>query len=192
MALTTIDKTINKKPLIKNNLRLLQRLYSPYILLCIFLGTGLIIWLVFYCISPYWYARDFIEQLTENNINTAQHLIPKNLLQPYQSNASTLQHKTNHWHGAGGKYLQQVWPKVAQQQNMHQLVLLQFNSAPTDTLQRGYTDFPSTFRVSLGKPDNRLWFEWKRDSWTTWHLSGLCVYNPQPFSDVNTCASSSR
>lgn len=163
-------------------------------LLLIFLAISVCIWLVFYCMSPYWYSRNFVDQLSQNNQLVTEQLIPHSLLQPYQADLlATRQLTAQQWQGPGARYLQQVWPTLAEQQNMHQLLLLHVNSAPPDSIKRSYTRFPSRFRLTLGDtPQNTLWFEWQRESWNSWTLSKLCIYNPQPVAEVNNCLSSSR
>jgi hypothetical protein len=165
-----------------------------YGLLFIFLAAGLLVWLVFYCISPYWYSRDFIQHLNQNNLAVAEQQVPLSLLQPYQADMLiTGQLIGQQWQGAGGSYLKTVWPRVAEQQNLHQLMLMHFNSANPDSIQQAYSDFPSRFRLTLGTtPHNTLWFEWQREPWNHWTLSRICIYNPQPVADVNNCLSSSR
>lgn len=174
---------------------LLSKAHLPYRLLFIFLIlSAFILWLVFYCLSPYWYSRDMVHQLSQNNLLAAEQAVPQSLLKPYQANLlATQQLNPQQWHGPGANYLKQVWPKVTEQQNLHQLLLLHFNSAPPDTIKRGYSHFPSRFRLTVGNtPQNTMWFEWQRESWNNWTLSTLCIYNPQPVAEVNSCLSSSR
>lgn len=160
----------------------------------IVLVASVLIWLVFYCISPYWYSRDMVQQLSQNNLAVAEQAIPESLLQPYKADQLATRHLTaKQRQQPGATYLEQVWPKVAAQQNLYQLVLLHFNSAPSDSIKSSYSRFPSRFRLTIGDTaQNTVWFEWQRQSWNHWTLSRLCVYNPQPVAEVNNCLSSSR
>ncbi|XID74441.1 hypothetical protein ACF3NA_07815 [Alkanindiges sp. WGS2144] len=168
-----------------------QRLF--YQLLTLFVATAGLFWLVLYCMSPYWHSTDFVRRLHQSTPIATRQLIPEHLLQPNQANLLSTQNlSVQQWQGAGALYLKQVWPKVAARQDPHQLFLLQFNSAPAHSIQRAYTHFPSTFRLTLGNPDNQLWFEWTRQSAFNWQLSQVCFYNPQPVADTNNCSSSSR
>lgn len=163
-------------------------------LVLILLAASLLIWLVFYCISPYWYSRDMVQQLNQNNLVVAEHAIPEPLLQPYKADLLATRYlSAKQRQQPGATYLQQVWPKVAEQQNLYQLVLLHFNSAPSDSIKSSYSRFPSRFRLTIGdRPQNTVWFEWQRESWNRWTLSKMCIYNPQPVAEVNNCLSSSR
>lgn len=178
----------------KNKSLALKKTNLPYGLLLILFISSALMWLVFYCLSPYWYSRSMIHQLSQNNLALAEQAIPQHLLQPYQSDLMTSQSlAAQQWQGPGAKYLKQVWPKVAAQQNLHQLLLLHFNSAPPDSIKRAYSRFPSRFRLTVGNtPENTLWLEWQRESWNNWTLSKLCIYNPQPVAEVKNCLSSSR
>lgn len=184
MATAALHKT---KALVanKNNL---------YGLLLIFLISSALIWLVFYYLSPYGYSRAMLHQLRQNDLARAEQLIPQSLLSSYQAELlATHQLNQQQWQGPGARYLKQVWPKITEQQNLHQLLLLHFNSAPPDSIKQGYSRFPSYFRLTVGNtPQNTLWFEWQRESWNNWKLSKLCFYNPQPVAEVNSCLSSSR
>ena len=168
-------------------------------------NISIFIWLVFsaviftllylmiiYIASPYWHTHKFIKNLEQNNIVQLRQEISKDLLLPMQSNILAAQNSTQQWHGAGANYLKQVWPQLAKAQDPYKLLLLQFNSAPTKTIKHGYKSFPNTFQLTQGKADNRIEFEWERQSWRTWQLSKVCFYNPQPFDDTKRCASSKR
>lgn len=178
----------------KNKISLIANTRLLMALLFIFLTAGVLFGLTLYVVSPYWKARTFIQTLQQNNLIAAEQLVPIALLQSYQNNAFTgSPPPLTQWKGDGAHYIQQVWPTLAAQQNSHQLLLLQVNSAAEAGIKRSYSRFPSRFRLTLGdRPENTLWFEWTRQSWTDWRLSQLCLYNPQPLADLNTCASSSR
>lgn len=189
MALSTFYKTFHK-----NKISFFANPRLLIALLVIFLTASLLFGLTLYVVSPYWQARTFIQALQQNNLNTAEQLVPISLLQSEQNIAfARSSAPLSQWQGEGGKYIQQVWPALAAQQNPHQLLLLQVDSAAQSGMKHAYSRFPSRFRLTLGnRPENTLWFEWTRQSWTDWRLSRLCVYNPQPLADLNTCASSSR
>ncbi|RYY77986.1 MAG: hypothetical protein EOO69_12660 [Moraxellaceae bacterium] len=195
MATSRIEKTpLQKIGLHQNRKIVLNKPDLRIGLVLIIVITSVLIWLVFYCTSPYWYSRAMVQQLSQNNLAVAEQAIPASLLQPYKADLlATRQLSAQQQQQPGAKYLQQVWPKVAEQQNLYQLLLLHFNSAPSDSIQSSYSRFPSRFRLTVGNtPQNTLWLEWQRASWNRWTLSKLCVYNPQPVAEVNNCRSSSR
>ncbi len=158
----------------------------------IFAGFILLYLMIIYIASPYWHSSEFIKKLQQNNMMQLKQDIPAPLMLPMQTNILAAQHAPQLWQGAGATYLKQVWPVVAKNQDPYKVLLLQFNSAPTDTIHRSYVKFPNTFKLAQGNADNKIEFEWKRQSWRTWQLDKLCFYSPQPFDDTKHCASSRR
>ena len=153
-------------------------------------GFGLLYLIIIYIASPYWHTRVFIKNLEQNNIIALRQEISEQRLLSTQANILAAQNAPQQWQGAGAIYMKQVWPEVAKAQDLHKLLLLQFNSTSSDTTQRSYAQFPNRFKLAHGKADNRMEFEWKRQSWRTWQLDKVCFYNPQPFDDTKRCASS--
>ena len=148
--------------------------------------------IIVYITSPYWHTNEFISDLNNSNTVQLRQDIPVQLINENQANMMVAKQASNLWKGAGATYIQQVWPKLAEAQDPYKLLLLQFNSASDNTIQRHYHYFPNTFKLTKGIGSNRVEFEWQRKSWRTWKLTKLCFYNPQPFDDTKRCASSNR
>lgn len=155
-------------------------------------GCILLSLITLYIASPYWHSKQFVEHLQHHDILQIKQDIPESLVLAMHANRLAAQHASQQWQGAGATYIKQVWPQIAKNQDMYQLLLLQFNSSPTDTMQRRYARFPNTFKLTQGDAEHSIEFEWQRVTWRTWQLSKLCFYNPQPFDDTKRCASSSR
>lgn len=156
-------------------------------LLISLLGLVLTIWLGVYIGSAYWTAYQLKRDLLLADATALEKQIPQALLEKYK--AKKLQHKPK---GHGAKYLRQVWPVVMKQQDLYQLLILQADATRGQDNKWRFSDFPSTFRLTLGEGNQQLWLEWQRQSWRTWQLSDLCIYNPQPAAEANSCESSSR
>ena len=167
--------------------------FSIYVwLMLIALVAGMLFLLIFYIASPYWHTNTFISNLNNQNAVQLRQDIPLQLINESLANRLVAKQAASLWKGAGANYLKQVWPKLAEAQDPYKLLLLQFNSASDNTIQRHYHYFPNNFKLTKGSGNNRVEFEWQRESWRTWRLSKLCFYNPQPFDDTKRCASSSR
>ena len=148
--------------------------------------------IIVYITSPYWHTNELISDLNNSNIVQLRQDIPVQLINENQANLMVAKQVSNLWKGAGATYIQQVWPKLAEAQDPYKLLLLQFNSASDNTIQRHYHYFPNTFKLTKGIGSNSVEFECQRKSWRTWKLSKMCFYNPQPFDDTKRCASSNR
>ena len=167
--------------------------FSVYIwLMLIAVVVCVTVLIIFYIASPYWQAKQLIRDLEQQHIVQLRLDIPVQLINENQANLMVAKQTSNLWKGAGANYIQQVWPKLAEAQDPYKLLLLQFNSASDNTIQRHYHYFPNNFKLTKGSGNNRVEFEWQRESWRTWRLSKLCFYNPQPFDDTKRCASSNR
>lgn len=181
---------------IKHNIK--QLIFSIYTILIkhwawattlLFITILLIAYFSIYIGSAYWTAHQFKKQLLAADAVQIQQQITPELLAPYQAKALSKQNKL---HAPGQRYLKNVWPHIIQQQDLYKLLLLQADANRDSKDAVSFVDFPDTFRLSLGKDQNQLWFEWQRASWRTWQLTQLCFYNPQPLEEVNSCESSKR
>lgn len=160
---------------------------SAKTLLTSLLGLLIIVWLSIYLGSAYWIAYDLKRQLLQADVVSVEKLVPETLLQEFK--AKKLIKKP---HGAGAKYLKQVWPVVIKQQDLYKLLILQVDATRGKNSAWHFSDFPSRFRLTLGEENQQVWFEWQRQTWRTWQLVGLCFYNPQPLEELKSCESSKR
>lgn len=151
------------------------------------LGILILAWFGIYIGSAYWTAYQLKHNLLLADTAAIEKRIPKALLEKYK--ARKLQHKPK---GHGANYLRQVWPHVIKQQDLYQLLILEADATRRQDGTWQFTDFPSRFRLTLGEGNKQIWLQWQRQSWYTWQLSDLCIYNPQPLADVKSCESSSR
>lgn len=94
------------------------------------------------------------------------------------------------WQGAGGDYLRNIWPTLAQQQQPEQLLLLQLSQF-TAQQRMGYRDFPDVYVLQIGEI-NPIDFEFQRQGWFGWQLSAICTAQPQPALTLKRCPSPSR
>lgn len=160
---------------------------STKTLLISLLGLLIAIWLGIYIGSAYWTAYQLKRDLLLADTTAIEKQVPKALLEKYK--AKKLQHKAS---GTGAKYLRQVWPHVIKQQDLYQLLILEADATRGQDNTWQFTDFPSRFRLTLGEGHKQIWLQWQRQSWHTWQVSDLCIYNPQPLAEAKSCESSSR
>lgn len=146
-------------------------------------------WLFIYVGSAWWQAWQLKKLLLTADQTAIEKQIPARLLE--SSKAQPLDHQ-QHLKGPGQHYLEHVWPHVTKHQDLYKLLILQADANRKQSTHGHFTDFPNTFRLSWGNHEHKMWFEWERLSWHTWHLSQLCVYNPQPLATENNCESSKR
>lgn len=160
---------------------------STKTLLISLFGLLIAIWLGIYIGSAYWTAYQLRRDLLLADTVAIEKQIPKTLLEKYK--AKKMAHKPS---GIGARYLRQVWPQVIKQQDLYQLLILEADATRGQDATWRFSNFPSRFRLTLGEGNNQIWLEWQRQSWRTWQLVDLCIYNPQPLAEAKSCESSSR
>ena len=166
------------------SLRVKIRQSMGSVIMMILMAAACIMPLVNYLASPYWASQTLLHDLQHNDVAVIQTQIPHSIIhQIYPATFPNLYQ----WHGAGKRYLAQVWPIVAAKQNPYHI--MQLAATSPQHIHRAYSHFPNDYVMQL---DSFVVFKWHRHGFASWELTDVCVYNPQPADDLNRCPSSNR
>lgn len=141
-----------------------------------------------YFFSPYWASRQVLVALQQQDMVVLKQKIPKKLL----SHIFTNTHPEKTWQGAGGNYLNHVWPKLYQEIDREVWLSLHVQGLDDNEISHYYQRYFNEYALDLGRHHDKIRIEFERTSFLHWHVTHVCYPNPQPDLVENRCPSSKR
>lgn len=141
-----------------------------------------------YLLSPFFASRQVLNALQTQDIVVLRQKIPNKLLTHIMTNT----HPEKQWKGAGGQYLNHVWPIIYQEIDREVWLSLHVQGLKDDEISHYYQNNFDQYALDLGSDHDKIRIEFMRSHFMKWHVQRVCYPNPQPELVENRCPSSNR